>query len=443
MRNMCGKRTPLVLLLGSVLLVSLLFQRSWGQTPEKKESQAEMGKALIRELGCVICHEIKGHDTGVRGEAPNLTYEGEIVRRDWLFAFLKKPHGIRPAIKARMPNLRLTDREALAITEYLGSLVDRGEPAAQKFSNPRRGSAEEAEAAKKLMSKDYFNCFNCHIQGDKMPSGKPDEWAPDLTRVKSRINPDFLLKWLQNPSKYRPGTKMPAFFPDKDSGPDDIFGGDEMRQMVAIRDYLMSIGKAETFPEYAQAKAKLPDVTPSEGRALIMSLNCVGCHEVEVLPEGKKVGPNLTYEGSRVRKEWLIGFLRAPHTIKPEYALMGGWTRMPTFPLTVAETLILAEYISQVLVDKESEHKVVLETALARKGERLFSEKQCNGCHRIGDRPGGIGPNLTEAGKRLRPGWVVNFIQRPSHYLDTRMPDLGVSTEEAKALAAYILDSKR
>lgn len=443
MCNLCRNSTPLMLFLGSVLLGSLLFQRSWGQTPEKKESQTEMGKTLIRELGCVACHEIKGHDTAMREEAPNLTFEGEMVRRDWLFAFLKKPYVIRPAIKARMPDFRLTDREALAITEYLASLAEGGEPVAKEFSSPRKGSAQEVEAAKKLTSQDYFNCFNCHIQGDKIPAGKPDEWAPDLARVRGRINPDFLFKWLQDPAKYRPGTKMPAFLPDKDSGPDDILGGDETRQAAALRDYVFSIGKAESFPGYAEAKAQFPDVTISEGRALTMRLNCVGCHEIAVLPEGKKIGPNLTYQGSRVRKDWLMDFLRSPYTIKPEYALMGSSARMPTFHFKDAELNAVVEYISQVLVDKKIGQEISLESALAKKGEKLFSEKRCNNCHRIGDRPGGIGPSFTEVGKRLLPAWTINFIQHPSHYLDTRMPNLQVSAEEAEALASYILGPKR
>lgn len=411
-------------------------------SPRGGKSAVDHGKALIQNLGCVVCHDIDGHKTTVKNEAPNLTYEGEIVRRDWLFAFLKEPHAIRPAINARMPNFRLTDREALAITEYLASLVDWGKGVAKKFRYSGKISQEEMEAARKLMSKDYFDCFSCHILGDKKPAGKPEEWAPDLTKVRSRINPDFVLKWLQNPAKYRPGTKMPAFFPDEDSGPDDILGGDEMRQMVAIRDYLMSIGREGKFPAYVRAKAQFPGVTPLMGRALLVKLNCVGCHEVAELPDGKKVGPNLTFQGSRVRKDWLTEFLRAPYIIKPEYALMGSQARMPTFRFTEAELHSVVEYISQVLVDKGLRQAWTLKPVLAKKGKRLFREKQCNNCHRIGTRPAGIGPDLTEAGKRLSPGWTMNFIERPSHYLETRMPNLKVSAEEAKALAAYILGPK-
>ena len=174
-----------------------------------------------------------------------------------------------------------------------------------------------------------------------------------------------------------------------------------------------------------------------------MRLNCVGCHEIAVLPEGKKIGPHLTYQGSRVRKDWLMDFLRSPYTIKPEYALMGSSARMPTFHFKDAELNAVVEYISLVLVDKEIGQEISLEGALAKKGEKLFSEKRCNDCHRIGDKPAGIGPDFTMAGKRLLPAWTINFIQHPSHYLDTRMPNLQVSAEEAEALASYILGPKR
>jgi mono/diheme cytochrome c family protein len=419
-------------------------ERTWSETSAAQASQIEQGGALIKQLGCVACHDIKGHESGIKTEAPDLTYEGDIVQRDWLFSFLTRPHGIRPAVKGRMPDFRLTDREALAITEYLGSLVDPEPPKAlgQPPPNGKKLSQQESEAARKLMSKDFFDCFNCHVFGEQKPKGKPEEWAPDLLRVKSRINPDFFFKWFQAPDRYRPGTKMPAFFPDKDSGPDDILAGDETKQAAALRDYLASAGKAESFPAYATAKATLTNISPTDGRTLVKSLNCTGCHEMAVLPEGRKVGPNLTYQGSRVRKEWLIEFLRTPYTIKPEYGLMGNPTRMPTFPLSQAELDAVVEYIMQVLVDKTADENIAIDPALAKQGQKLFREKTCDNCHRIRSSPAGIGPELTDAGKRLRPGWVINFVQKPEHYLETRMPNLKVSPEEAKALAAYVLGPK-
>ena len=99
---------------------------------------------------------------------------------------------------------------------------------------------ENVNAGKQLMSPDYFNCFSCHVQGDKNPEGPPEGWAPNLAMAKHRLNPEWIVQWIHDPQKIQPGTKMPSFYP---GGPDDIFGGDEERQIRAIRDYLMVLGE--------------------------------------------------------------------------------------------------------------------------------------------------------------------------------------------------------
>ncbi|MFQ5657076.1 MAG: c-type cytochrome [Candidatus Methylomirabilales bacterium] len=409
----------------------------------------DLAKRLITDLGCPICHELPGLKTTIREEAPNLSFEGEMVRPEWLFAFLKNPTRIRPAIRGRMPDFRLSDREALALTKYLMSLRDGlpEPPAALRYRG--KPNAKFVAAAKKMTGKDYFDCFSCHLLKDRKPGGKREDWAPDLNRIRHRFRPDFFLKWLVDPNRYRPGTKMPEFFPDQESGPDDILDGDELKQMAALRDYLMSLGPVKTDPGYKRANVAYPNVRPSEGRKLMVRLNCVGCHRVARMPRGKRVGPSLAHEGSRVRREWLVAFLKNPGVIKPEYALMvggkGAGPRMPSFGFTSKEVASIADFMERTLVDPQAKDPFVTSpptTELVRQGEKLFSQKFCNNCHRVKQRPGGIGPDLTHAGRRLQPGWTVNFIQRPSHYLDTRMPNLKVNDGEARALATYILGRK-
>jgi hypothetical protein len=50
---------------------------------------------------------------------------------------------------------------------------------------------------------------------------------------------------------------MPSFFADETSGPEDILDGNEERQMLALRDYILSLGGAgstETGHPAAPAK---------------------------------------------------------------------------------------------------------------------------------------------------------------------------------------------
>lgn len=405
----------------------------------------EAGRVLIEKLGCPVCHDIPGHSTTVRQEAPELTFEGDRVKADWLFAFLKAPRTIRPAVEARMPNFRLNDEEALALTQALASFKDRSAPPLREEHRYQvTVTAATREAAVKLMSKDYLDCFNCHWNADRQPQGKREEWASDLTRVSQRLNPDWIVRWLADPAKIVPNTKMPAFFADAKSGPDDILDGDEMAQMLALRDYLVSGGPAAD-PGFARAQSEYPEATTTAGRSLLVRLNCVGCHRVAGFPEGKRVGPPLGFQGSRVKREWLQAFLKRPGPINPEYAIMGSDARMPDFRLSDAEVETLTGYIMTRLKDTNLKPLASqdLDLTLASQGERLFSEKFCDNCHRIGSRPGGIGPDLTLAGRRLNPAWVYRFVLNPSHYLDTRMPNLKLTEAEARAVTAYLIHRER
>ena len=68
------------------------------------------------------------------------------------------------------------------------------------------------------------------MQGAKTPEGPKEGWAPDLTMARQRLNPNWILKWLKDPQKVQPGTKMPSFYP---GGPDNVLGGKEDLQIEA------------------------------------------------------------------------------------------------------------------------------------------------------------------------------------------------------------------
>jgi cytochrome c2 len=79
---------------------------------------------------------------------------------------------------------------------------------------------------------------------------------------------------------------------------------------------------------------------------------------------------------------------------------------------------------------------------LAAQGEKLYWEKYpCFTCHQIQGKTGGaaVGPDLTEAWKRLNPEWMVQWIKNPQGFEPaTLMPNLGVAEAEAIALVAYL-----
>jgi len=73
-------------------------------------------------------------------------------------------------------------------------------------------------------------------------------------------------------------------------------------------------------------------------------------------------------------------------------------------------------------------------------GKRLYSNKYgCNGCHSIDGEGGKVGPALDRAGFRLNGTWVYRWVKNPQAMKpETRMPALGLSDADAKAVVMYL-----
>ena len=208
--------------------------------------QVADGRRLMHQYNCIGCHEIEGRGGFIRKyyqESPTfappiLNGEGEKVQSPWLFSFLKAPVPIRPWLKLRMPTFGFSDQDDHMLVAFFNGLSKVDSPYAH-FEDAKVPQ-ENLEAARKLVSKDYFNCFSCHQQGEKKPEGPEEGWAPDLTLARQRLSPQWIVKWLRDPQKVQPGTKMPSFYP---GGPDDVLGGKEDLQIEALRDYIMTLGR--------------------------------------------------------------------------------------------------------------------------------------------------------------------------------------------------------
>ena len=217
-----------------------------------QEQVAEKGRWLAMEKNCIGCHNIDGWGGEIQtviteeGMAPPaLLNEGEKVQSDWLFQFLKAPGKIRPWLNVRMPNFRLSDEEANTLVEYFMAAGNVG-----PFHAPPDVSVHLSEGQQVFTT---FQCSVCHVVGTQVPEGKtPADLAPDLTMTSSRLRPEWVVKWLHDPQKLLPGTRMPDFFPE--AAIPTVLGGDELQQRIAIRNYLFSIGRGpqasimEDFP---------------------------------------------------------------------------------------------------------------------------------------------------------------------------------------------------
>jgi mono/diheme cytochrome c family protein len=205
------------------------------------------GRRLVAFYNCTGCHILEGKGGDIRRHfagrealaPPDLLGEGEKVQSAWLYRFLKAPTPIRPWLQVRMPTFGFGDLEANTLVAYLNAL-DRVE-VPYAYLDRAALSPAYVDAGRTLMSKDFFDCFSCHQQGERKPEGPPEGWAPDLALAHERLDPDWIVKWISDPQKLMPGTKMPSFYPD---GPPDVLGGEDERQIEAIRDYIWTLGSS-------------------------------------------------------------------------------------------------------------------------------------------------------------------------------------------------------
>jgi len=214
------------------------------------------GQRLVREYNCVGCHVIEGKGGDVAAwyadrphKAPpplvlteGTLSQGEKAQAHWIFEFLHRPSPIRPWLEIRMPTFGLSDIEAGALTNYFVAQAGLRVPF-EFVPPPPELDPKMVEAGRTLASSAYFSCGSCHVEGDKKPEGEPEGWAPDLALGPRRLRPEWMVTWLMDPQRVQPGTRMPSFFVDEFSGPDEILDGDEGRQIVALRDYILSLRK--------------------------------------------------------------------------------------------------------------------------------------------------------------------------------------------------------
>ena len=73
----------------------------------------------------------------------------------------------------------------------------------------------------------------------------------------------------------------------------------------------------------------------------------------------------------------------------------------------------------------------------------LFDAHGCRSCHKIGERGGNSGPDLTLVGHRRPQVWIETWLASPRAYKhDTEMPEQGLSVSDRAALAEYLAQQK-
>ncbi len=469
MPNFMFEREQAVSIAAYLLEAARAESEAWSEAhplPRGLQSDAAAvarGKGLVESLGCQGCHAFAVDEVaGVLGDnkdiAPNLGAIASKVGPRWVYYWVRNPHGYSPT--ARMPNLRLTDEEASAVTVYLMTLgtPTRSDPALEA----RLRAPERIDAGQRLARK--YGCFGCHdIAGMENES----RIGVELSAFGSKVLEEFFFgdetdipqtwdAWtyhkLKNPRIY--ATKwIEQLMPNFDLADADI---DALRVFLASR-------VSEKVPAHYHFANGGRSHDLVAGRRLVAFYNCTGCHILEGKGgdirrhfEGREAlaPPNLLGEGDKVQSAWLYRFLKGPIPIRPWLQV-----RMPTFGFDDGEANALTAYfdaLDRVEVPYAYLDRAAFSHTRVEAGRTLMAREylDCFSCHQQGDRkpegpPEGWAPDLAMAHERLNPDWIVKWIRDPQQLMPgTKMPSFypdgppdilgGKDEQQIEAIRDYI-----
>lgn len=176
--------------------------------------------------------------------APMLTWAGDKLRPEWMADFIagKVPYKPRPYLRARMPAFPAR-AEGLAH----GFAMGHGNPPRSRPAEP--AVAEMAEVGHRLIGQvNGFSCVQCHAAGDTPPLAPFEAPAINFSYAQDRLRKPFYHRWMHNPLRIDPTTKMPQFSTDGTTALRDVYEGDAHKQFEAIWQYLQR-GKDVKAPQ--------------------------------------------------------------------------------------------------------------------------------------------------------------------------------------------------
>lgn len=234
--------------------IGVFLRRASGE-PDKP-SPAYEAKASFKRFGCLNCHNRDGEggipeDLAAKMKSlesaenaddvapPRLTQVGHKLRTPYLAGVLLKGERARPWMSLRMPQYGEANVGHLVhgLAKLEGTLPD---DAVGKVPF----TAAKIEAGRALAGKAGLGCVACHDISGVSGGGTR---GPDLARTHERVRLDWYTRWMHQPQRLAPGTKMPTNFLDGKSVAATVYGGDADQQIEAMWAYF-SLGQGLPLP---------------------------------------------------------------------------------------------------------------------------------------------------------------------------------------------------
>jgi mono/diheme cytochrome c family protein len=214
-------------------------------------------RETIRQMNCLACHsrdgeggltpglveQLRKFENAENAEAvapPTLTGVGHKLRTPWMKQVLTGGARARPWMALRMPQF------GDANVGRLPDQVDAAEGAEADdavYKTPL--TAAKIEAGRTLIGKSAFGCISCHDLAGIPNTGTR---GPDLAGMNQRVRYEWYQRWLEQPQRIQPGTRMPQVFTDGKSLLPTVLNGDAAAQADALWGYL-SLGPGLPMPD--------------------------------------------------------------------------------------------------------------------------------------------------------------------------------------------------
>jgi cytochrome c1 len=421
------------------ILPAKFVESSCGQChrgPLPGTPQLNLGRNLLSRSGCVHCHTVKlpdGSTMKATDDPPSLSHIADKTTREWIYAWLKDPQAY--AVTSTMPNFKLSDTDARDISAFLiaNSTSVPGDNvtlSAKASSDPTAGASLYGESF----------CASCHAVQNAAGNVVGGVVGPELTRIGSKVKPEWLQAWVRNPRVYDPPTAMPHYrFSDS--------------QVATLTGFLLAKADSDLL-----AGVHLDAATPEQithGKRLVSDYGCASCHEIAGIKKPENFAPELSRIGSKpitqliflqgmqhTLPDYIAGKIKQPRAFAPGL-------KMPQYTFTPAQIDALTTALLS-LNDRSYSLPPSLAVAAAPESDyqpagkagKLMTDLACFSCHRINGHGGDMAPDLTWEGSSVQREWLVQFFKNPGTLrpaLIRRMPKFNLSDGEVSELTDYIM----
>ncbi len=398
--------------------------------------QLNQGRNLLSREGCVRCHTVKlpdGSTMKASDDPPALSHIADKTTREWLFAWLKDPQAY--ATTSTMPNFKLSDDDTRDISAFL---IANSTPLPGDTATLSSKPSLDPAAGTSLYGESF--CASCHAVQNAAGNMVGGDVGPELTRVGSKVKPEWLQAWLRNPRTYDPGTGMPHYrFNDA--------------QLAMLSGFLLTKTDSDLL-----SNVHLDAATPAQvahGKRLVSDYGCASCHEIAGIKRPENFAPELSRIGSKpvtqliflpgmqhTLPDYIAGKIKQPRAFSPGL-------KMPQYTFTTPQ---IDSLTTALLSLNERSNTLPPSLAVAENTEsnyqpagaagKLMNDLACFSCHRINGRGGDMAPDLTWEGSSVQRQWLVDFLKNPGTLrpaLIRRMPRFNLTDGEVNELTDYIM----